>query len=86
MLGEPGLNIQSKIWQSGDGFSHRADGDELVGVVHHGDEQVEQDDDVDHGEAAEHDEGPEAGELLERLMRGRVYNMFTGLPPEEDDC
>ena len=55
-------------------------------MVHHGDEQVEKDDDVDHREAAEHDEGPEAGELLERLMRGRVYNMFTLLPPEEDVC
>ena len=49
----------------------------MVGVVHHGDEQVEKDDDVDHGEAAEHDEGPEAGKLLQRSMRGRVYNMFT---------
>ena len=55
-------------------------------MVHHGDEEVEQDDDVDHREAAEHDEGPEAGELLERLMRGRVYNMFTLLSTKEDIC
>ena len=66
-------------------------------MVHHGDEQVEKDDDVDHGEAAEHDEGPEAGKLLQRSMRGRVYNMFTiclqyvynmftALPQEEDNC
>ena len=46
-------------------FTHRADWDELVGVVHHGDEQVEQDDDVDDGERAEHDQAPEPRELLD---------------------
>ena len=33
-------------------------------MVHHGDEQVEQDDDVDDGEGAEHDQAPEPRELL----------------------
>ena len=32
------------------GWTHRADGDELVAVVHHGDQEVEQHDDVDHWE------------------------------------
>ena len=34
-------------------------------MVHHGDEEVEQDDDVDDGEGAEHDEAPEPRELLD---------------------
>ena len=34
-------------------------------MVHHGDEEVEQDDDVDDGEGAEHDETPEPCELLD---------------------
>ena len=34
-------------------------------MVHHGDEQVEQDDDVDDGERAEHDQAPEPRELLD---------------------
>ena len=34
-------------------------------MVHHGDEEVEEDDDVDEGVAAEHEEAEEAGELLD---------------------
>ena len=45
--------------------THRANWDKLVGVVHHGDEEIEQDDDVDDGEGAEHDEAPEPCELLD---------------------
>ena len=37
----------------------------LVRVVHHGNEQVEQDDDVDERVAAEHEEAEEARELLD---------------------
>ena len=37
----------------------------LVRVVHHGDEQVEEDDDVDEGVAAEHEEAEEPRELLD---------------------
>ena len=37
----------------------------LVGVVHHSDEEVEEDDDVDEGVAAEHEEAEEARELLD---------------------
>ena len=34
-------------------------------MIHHGDEQVEQNDDVDHGERAEHEEAAEARELFD---------------------
>ena len=34
-------------------------------MIHHGNQQVEQHDDVDQGEASEHDESPEPGELLD---------------------
>ena len=34
-------------------------------MVHHGDEEVEQNDDVDDGEGAEHEEAGETGELLD---------------------
>jgi hypothetical protein len=34
-------------------------------MVHHGNEQVEQDDDVDDGEGAEHEQAGEPGELLD---------------------
>ena len=34
-------------------------------MVHHGDEEVEEDDDVDEGVAAEHEEAEEARELLD---------------------
>ena len=39
--------------------THRTHGDELVTVVHHRDQQVQQHDDVDQGEASEHDQPPE---------------------------
>ena len=44
--------------------AHRANRDELVGMVHHGDEKIEKDDYVDYGECTEHDEPPEPGEFL----------------------
>lgn len=45
--------------------THRADRDELVGMIHHCDQEIEKHDDVDDGEAAEHDQAPEPGELLD---------------------
>ena len=33
-------------------------------MVHHGNEEVEQNNDVDHGEGAEHQQSKEPGELL----------------------
>ena len=43
--------------------THRTHGDELVAVVHHRDQQVQQDDDVDQREAPEHDQTPEPGQV-----------------------
>ena len=33
-------------------------------MIHHGNEQIQEDNDVDDWKAAEHDEAPESGELL----------------------
>ena len=40
------------------------DGDTLIGVAHHGDEHVEEDDDVAAWVDAEHQQSPEPSELL----------------------
>ena len=70
-------------------FTHRADGDELVGVVHHGNEEVEKHDNVDDGEGAKHDEAPEPRELLDPgqlkvveiyQAEGRPEQSLTGFP------
>ena len=45
--------------------THRADRDELVRMIHHRDQEIEKHDDVDDGEAPEHDQAPEPGELLD---------------------
>ena len=61
-------------------------------MIHHGNEQVEKDDDVDDGEASEHDEAPEPGELLDssQLKVVQVYQAeccpeqgLRGLPEAE---
>ena len=36
-------------------LTYRADRDELVGVIHHGDEQIEQDNHIDDGKRAKHE-------------------------------
>ena len=43
----------------------RFDGDGLVGVGHHGDQHIEQDDDVAGDVTAKHEQGPEPGEVLD---------------------
>ena len=55
--------------------TYRTYGDELVTMIHHGNQQVEQHDDVDQGEAPEHYEAPEPGELLDprQLKVVQVY-------------
>ena len=60
-------DIYIKILSSSDTIfcTHRADRDELVGMIHHCDQEIEKHDDVDDGEAAEHDQAPEPGELLD---------------------
>ena len=45
--------------------THRTDRDELVRMIHHGDQEIEKHDDVDDGEAPKHDQAPEPRELLD---------------------
>ena len=67
--------------------THRANWDELVGVVHHGDEQIEQDNDVDDGEGAKHDEAPEPGELLDPgELKVVQVNQAKGRPEQGLAC
>ena len=49
-------------------------------MIHHGNEQVQEDDDVDDWKAAEHDEAPEPGELLDpgQLEVVQVYQAKRG--------
>ena len=49
--------------------THRTHGDELVAVVHHRNQQVQQDDDVDQREAPEHDQPPEPGQEGDPSMK-----------------
>ncbi len=39
--------------------------DELIGVIHHGDEQIEQDDYVDHWECTKHKQTEKSGEFFD---------------------
>ena len=55
-------------------------------MIHHCNEQVKEDNDVDYGEASEHDEAPEPGELLDpsELEVVKVYQ--TESRPEQGLC
>ena len=64
-------------------FTHRADRDELVGMVHHRDEKVEQDDDVDYGKCAEHYEAPESREFLNSRKLKIIQVYQTKGSPEQ---
>lgn len=46
-------------------MTYRTYRDQLIRVIHHGDEQVEQDDNVDDRVAAEHEQTPESCETLD---------------------
>ena len=72
--------------------TYRTYGDELITMIHHGNQQVEQHNDVDQREASEHDEAPEPGELLDpgQLEVVQVYQAerrpeqgLRGLPEAE---
>ena len=56
-------------------------------MIHHGDEEIEQHDDVDDGEAAEHDQTPEPRELLDpcQLKVVQVYQT-KGSPKQSLGC
>ena len=43
--------------------TYRTYGDELIGMIHHCNEKIEQDNDVNEGETTEHDQTPEPREL-----------------------
>ena len=64
-------------------WSYRADTDQLIGVVHHGNQEIEKDDDVDNREASKHDQSPEPGELLDscQLEVVQIYQAKSG--PEQ---
>lgn len=38
--------------------TNRTDWDELIGMIHHGNEEIEKNNDVDDGETAKHDKTP----------------------------
>ena len=52
-------------------------------MVHHGDKKVEQDDDVDDREAAEHNQTPKPRELLDSCQLKVVQVYQTESRPEE---
>ena len=46
-------------------WPYRADTYKLVRVIHHGDQEIQQDDDVDNRETPEHHQPPEPRELFD---------------------
>ena len=55
----------------------------MIGVIHHGDQEIEEDDDVDQREASEHDETPEPGELLDSTQLKVVQIYQTKSRPKQ---
>ena len=58
----------------------------MITMIHHGNQQVEKDDDIDQGEAPEHDEPPEPGELLDPSQLKVVQVYQTKRRPEQGLC
>ena len=52
-------------------------------MIHHGDEKIEEHDDVDDGEAAEHGHAPEPGELLDSRQFEVIQVNQTKACPEQ---
>ena len=52
-------------------------------MIHHGDEEIEKDDDVDQWKATEHDETPEPRELLDSTQLKVVQIYQTKGGPEQ---
>ena len=63
--------------------THRANTDQLIGVIHHGDQEIEKHDDVDNREASKHDQSPEPGELLDACQLKVVQIYQTKGGPEQ---
>ena len=55
----------------------------MIGVIHHGDQEIEKHDDVDDGEAAEHDETPEPSEFLDSCQLKVVQIYQTKSRPKQ---
>ena len=55
-------------------------------MIHHRDQEIEKHDDVDDGEAPEHDEAPEPGELLDTRQLKVVQVYQTKWRPEKRLC
>ena len=67
--------------------THRADWDKLVRVIHHRNQQVEKDYDVDDGEGSKHDESPEPRELLDASeLKVVEINQAEGRPKQSLTC
>ena len=71
-------NSTNKAW-----ITYRTHRDELIGMIHHSDKQIEQNDNVDDGERSEHEESGESSELLDpgQFKVVQVYEAENG--PEE---
>ena len=52
-------------------------------MIHHGDEEIEKDDDVDQWEATEHDETPEPRELLDSTQLKVIQIYQTKSSPKQ---
>ena len=66
--------------------TYRTYGDELITMIHHGNQQVEQHNDVDQREASEHDEAPESGKLLDPCQLEVVQVYQAERRPEKGLC
>lgn len=55
-------------------------------MIHHCNEQIQEDNNVDDGEASEHDEAPEPGELLDSSELEVVKVYQTERRPEQGLC
>ena len=63
--------------------SHRTDWDELIRVIHHCNEKVEKNNDVDDRKASKHDKSPESSKLLDTIQFKVIeVNQTKGGPKE----
>ena len=64
-------------------WSYRTNTDELIGMIHHGDEEIKKHDDVDDREASEHDETPESREFFDSCQLEVVQVYQTESRPKQ---
>ena len=63
--------------------TYRANTDQLIGVIHHGDQEIEKHDDVDNREASKHNQTPEPSEFLDSCQLKVVQIYQTKGGPEQ---